>query len=442
MFVVGALVGSLIGIYALIDVVFRSAPLRMTTLYGMTILLGYNLGSFNTWLTMQRGNLTLAESFARDPQALGHAIGACMFTAALLFLIGELFERPVFGADFRLSFRTGTLPIVLLTTFLVLAAYASGQVGYMGLAVGANGHIDPASQLILWWYFPAYAYTVCAALNTTGATRLVAGSMAVIQTIAMVPLGRRQFAFGLLLAMIASRLGKYRLRLPMYKKILLAVAAIVLLTVASVSFLYLRFAGWESRSGATISTGERLEAAYNLLHKRSPIEILSLLGSNVSKRTFTIGFFSDLLEASQHSTPLLGTDMLHNLRMAVPSAISGDKFGISPYAEEQLANMQWGFSYRDEANSLLTAGAADFGFLGVLVYPLALTLMLRFALERVQYLVPLRFAVIFSLAYVYQSLEAESSPVGYFLQIRSTILVVAALYLLARLPAFRLRSVD
>src|SRR5271155_152791 len=41
MFVVGALVGSLIGIYTLIDVLFRFAPLRMTTLYGMTLLLGY-----------------------------------------------------------------------------------------------------------------------------------------------------------------------------------------------------------------------------------------------------------------------------------------------------------------------------------------------------------------------------------------------------------------
>jgi hypothetical protein len=442
MFVGGALLGSLVGIYVLIDVVFRSAPLRMTTLYGMTILLGYNLGSFNTWLTMQRGNLTLAESFARDPEALGHAIGACMITAAVLFAMGELFERPLFGRDFSLTFGPDTLPLVISTTVLLVGAYASGKVGYMGIAVGESGHIDPATQLILWWYYPAYAYTVCAALNTKGVTRLIVSALAVIQTVAMVPFGRRQFAFGLLLAMIASRLGRYRLRMPIYKKVMLGIAGVLLVTLASVSFLYLRFAGYEVRGNGRVSIGERIGGAYDLLHKRNPSEIFSALGTNVSQRTFVIGFFSDLLEASQRSTPLLGRDLLYNLQLTVPSSISADKFGIEHYDEEALANMQWGFSYRDEANSLITAGAADFGFLGVLVYPLAFCFMLRILVEWVQYAVPTRLAVILSLAYVYQSLEPETVPVSYFLQVRSTILLVLILYILARLPSFRLRSVD
>ena len=167
-----------------------------------------------------------------------------------------------------------------------------------------------------------------------------------------------------------------------------------------------------------------------------------MLESNAAKRTFTIGFFSDLLNASQRSTPLLGRDMLYNMQLAVPSAISSSKFGISPYGEEILANMQWGFSYRDEANSILTAGAADFGFLGVLAYPLILSLMLRPALEWVQYSVPTNLAVIVALAYIYQSLEPEGAPVGYFLQLRNTVLVLVVFYVLARLPAFRLRSND
>jgi hypothetical protein len=438
MFVLGALVGSMVGFYVLIDIVFRSLPLRLTTIYGMTVLLSYNFGSFNTWLTMQRGNLTLADAFARDPASLGRAVGVCMVTAAILFATGELFERPIFGTDFCLTFGSGTLPLVLLTTLLVVAAFATGKVGYMGVASDEYGHIDPATQLIMWWFVPAYAYTVCAALNTRGATRVMIGCTAILQTVALVPLGRRQFAFGLLLAMIATRLGKYRLRLPMYKKILLVIVAAFLVTVASASFLYLRFAGWETRSKASISIAERLDAAWDLMHKRSLNEILSQLGANVSQRTFVIGFFSDLLEASHHSTPLLGQDILYNLKLTVPSAISSDKFGITEFDEEGMADMQWGFSYRDEANSLITAGAADFGFLGVLVYPLAFSFMLRFTLERGQYIVPLRFAVIISLAYVYQSLEAEAIPVAYFLQIRSTILLAIVYYLLSRLPVFRL----
>jgi hypothetical protein len=440
MFVVGALVGSMIGIYVLIDIVFRSAPLRLTTIYGMTILLGYNLGSFNTWLTMQRGTLTLAEAFARNPASLSRAIGVCMAVAAVLFVTGELFERPIFGTDFCLTFGPGALPLVFTTTLLVLAAYATGKVGFMGVANDEYGHIDPATQLVMWWFFPAYAYSVCAALNTAGITRLIVGILAVIQTVMMVPLGRRQFAFGILLAMIASRLGRYRLRMSMFKKVLLGITAVVLVTVASVSFLYMRFGGYELKGNGRISTAARLESAYALLQKRSPIEILSLLGTNASQRTFVIGFFSDLLEASQHSTPLLGKDLLYNVQLTIPHIISSDKFGIAPYDEETLVDMQWGFSYRDEANSLITAGAADFGFFGVLLYPLALCFMLRFAIEWAQYAVPTRFAVILSLAYVYQSLEAEEVPVEYFLQIRSTILLVLILYVFARLPTFRISA--
>jgi hypothetical protein len=442
MFVLGALVGSVVGLYVLVDIVFRFAPLRLTTMCGMAILLGYNLGSFNSWLTMQRGGLTLAESFARDPTALGHAIAACMITAAVLFVIGQLYERPIFGREFYLNFGSGTLPLVGFTTMLIVAAYAMGKVGFMGIAVDEFGHIDPLTALILWWYVPAFAYSVCAALNSTGATRWAVASLAVIQAIAIVPFGRRPFAFAMILAMIATRLGKYRLRLPMYKKLLIGMAGVVLIITASVTFLYLRVAGYELKGKGKIPIADRLESAYELVHKEGPFELLQMLGTDASKRTFTIGFFSDLLDASQHSTPLLGKDMLYNLQLTVPSVISGNKFGITPYGEEILANMQWGFSYKDEANSLLTAGAADFGFIGVLLYPILLCFMLRFVLEWVQLAVPTNLAVIVALAYVQQSLLNEVSPVGYFLQVRSTILLLIILYVLVRLPTFRLRSPD
>lgn len=440
MFVVGSLAGSLIGLYVLVDIIFRSAPLRLTTIYGMTVLLGYNLGSFNTWLTMDRGGLSVAESFARDPVLLGRAIGACMVTAAVFFVVGEVFEHPLFGGEFRLTFGPSTLPLIVFTTILILIAYARGKVGFGGIVNDEGGHIDPLTSLIVWWYVPAFAYSVCAALNTTGLTRWAIRILTLIQLVALVPLGRRQFAFGLLLALIATRLGKYRLRLSFYKKLLLGLVGAALITIASVAFLYLRVAGYQFKGRQPISLGMRLESVYDLVHKRGPTEILGLLGENVSTRTFVIAFFSDLLDASQRSTPLLGRDILYNIQLTVPSAISSDKFGIAPYDEETLANMQWGFSYRDEANTLLTAGAADFGFLGVLAYPILLTFMLRIALEWIQLIVPTRMAVITALAFVFQSLLLEDVPVSYFLQIRSVILVVIIYYIFIRLPRFKLHS--
>jgi hypothetical protein len=386
---------------------------------------------------MKRASLTLAEAFARDPAALAHAIAACMITAALLFVIGQIFERPVFGRDFCLSFGRHTLPLALDTTLMILAAYASGKVGYMGATIDETGHLNPAVALIMWWIIPAFAYSVCAALNSTGLTRWALAALSFVQALAMVPFGRTRFAFALLLALIATRLGKYRIRMPIYKRVLIAAVGIVVIVTMSMAFLYLRVAGYQQKE--KISIGARLKVAYDLLGKRNPAEIFELLGTNASTRTFMIGFFSDLLDASQHSTPLLGKDILYNIQLTVPSAISRDKFGIVPYAEETLVNMQWGFSYVDEANSLLTAGVSDFGFIGLIVYPVLLVLMLRAVLEWLQFAVPTNVAVIFALAYIFQVLQAEDVPVGYFLQIRTTILVVLGFYILVRLPKFRLR---
>ena len=122
MFMLGALIGGLVGLYVLIDILFREAPLRLTTIYGMTLLLGYNLGALNSWLTVERGSLTLAERFARDPAALARAIAACMAVAAILFVVGQLFERPLFGKDFRIRFGSGTLPIVFISTSIIARA--------------------------------------------------------------------------------------------------------------------------------------------------------------------------------------------------------------------------------------------------------------------------------------------------------------------------------
>ena len=166
------------------------------------------------------------------------------------------------------------------------------------------------------------------------------------------------------------------------------------------------------------------------------------MGRDTSTRTFMIGFFSDLLDASQRSTPLLGQDMLRNILLTVPSVISADKFGIEPYSEEAQVDMHWGFSYIDEANSLLTAGAADFGIIGVFVYPLVIIFFFRFILERFQWTVPSLLATIIALGFVFETLQAEDVPVGYFSQIRNALLAALLFYFISTLPKFRLRRAD
>jgi len=439
-FVLGSFVGALVGLYVLQDIVLRSAPLRLTTLYGMTLLLGYNFGAFISWLTVDRAGLTLAEFFARDPAVLARAIGICLASSASLFAVGELFESPIFGREFRLRFDERTLPIVVVSTAVLLAGHATGRLGYEGITVGEGGHISPIAALIMWWCVPAFAYSVCAVLNTAGLVRWAVGAFTLVQTVALVPFGRRIFAFSLLLALITTRLGDYRMRMPLIKKLLVVLLGVVLTLTASLGFIYLRFAKWQHKE--EISLSDQIRFALDIMEKRSPLEVLQVMGKDTSTRTFMIGFFSDLLEASQHSTPLLGQDIFRNIQLIVPSVISKDKFGMVPYQEETQVNMQWGFSYIDEANSLLTAGAADFGIIGVLLYPFVILFFFRVCLEWFQWVTPTLLAVIVALAFIFQTLQAEDVPAGYFIQVRNALSMGLLVYILSRLPRFRLRPSD
>jgi hypothetical protein len=437
-FVMGSFVGALVSLYILLDIVFRRAPIRLSLLLTMTLLIAYNLGSLNSWLTVPRANLTVAEYFARDPAMLARAVGACMVASALLLFLGQLYERPVFGENFQIRFDGGSTALICISTALVLFTYLTGKIGFMGAAVDDYGKVSPLAALVIWWSAPAFAYSVCAAFNTRGMSRFVVAFCALVQGVALIPIGRRIFAFGILLAMIATRLGKYRIRLSSLQKLAVCVIGSVLVVTASVGFVYLRVAVWGHKGNYTLR--QRIEFALNLAHSRSPADILQMLQQNSSTRTFDIGYFSDLLDASQRSTPLLGADLVHNLQLMVPTAISADKFGLSMYGEEDMANMRWGFSYTDEANTLLTAGAADFGIVGVLLYPLIAVLLLRTFLEWVQYVTPSKGAVLIALAFIHQMLLAEQLPAGYLIQIRNSLILMGILYVVSIMPKFRLRA--
>jgi len=337
-----------------------------------------------------------------------------------------------------LQFVIRSFLFVVLSTSLILIAFATGKVGFMGVAVTDEQHISVLGEMVSWLSASSLAYSVCAALNTRGLVRLVVGACSIIQLVALVPTGRRNFAFALLLSAIASRLGRFRLRLSLFGKAVMLGLGIVLIAIASIGFLYLRVAGWEHKEATSLSA--RVQAAEQLLQTRTISEMTDLLQSNASTRTFEIGYFADLLDASQSSTPLLGRGLIRNLKLIVPSSVSKDKFGIEPYQEEGQVNIQFGFSYMDEANTILTAGAADFGLVGVFLYPFMIVVLMRTATELVQAYFPTYVATIIALAFIFQMLLAEAIVADYLIQLRNATIFALILYLVSILPKTKIRE--
>ena len=431
-----SLVGGAVGIYTLWDVFFLRAPLRISNMLAMTLLLGYCIGAANSWFTVSRADLTLAAFFSRDPAAVSRAMAAVLLASGVLYCVGEMVEKPVFGEEFRVPLDSRTYLLIILGTLLMLFAYATGSIGFMGLTTGNAGQLSVFSSLSGWLSTALFALAVCVCFNTRSRFQQVfIGVLAVIELALLVPLGRRVLMYAILLAVFALRFGERRIRLSLIQKVIFTGLALVVISVGSTVFFYLRVAG--NGTHQKMSLMERAQKAIDLRETRSPEQIDALLKQNVQQRTFIIGYLSDLLNASEKSAPAMGQDLVGMIKLTIPSALLADK--DRTFQEETLANEQWGFSYIDEANSVLTAGAMDFGLIGMVLYPLLIVFLLRGFIEIAGMYLPPLSSLVVALAVIGTLLEVEIQLSNYFVAVRDGILFAILISIFSVLPKFQWR---
>jgi hypothetical protein len=151
-----------------------------------------------------------------------------------------------------------------------------------------------------------------------------------------------------------------------------------------------------------------------------------------------LAFLAYILDASSRMTPALGRDAMSMIEQSIPSVIYPDKDLF--FSEEGLVDQQFGFGYGDQANSILTAGATDFGFLGMIVYPILIVVVIRFVYEflaRRLGMVPLLFV---ALALIFRMMQTEITFTGYVASLRDTILFGVLISVIMGMPQVRLRA--
>lgn len=436
MLLVSSIAGSAAGAYTLWDLVFRRAPLRISNVLAMTLLLGYCAGAANSWLTVPRAGLTLASFFFRDTAAVSRGMASVLLACGILYCVGEIFEKPIFGEEFRVPLDNRTYVLIVAGTGLMVLAYVTGATGYMGAVTGSSGQLSIFSAFSDWFSSALFALSICVFFNTPkGFQRTIIGALVAVQILLLVPLGRRVLLFAILLAIFALRFGEHRFRLSFVKKAVYGAAAVAVFMVGSTAFYYLRVAG--NATHGTLPFMQRAQMAVELRETRNPAEIDALIKKNVEKRTFILGYLSDLLDASEKSPPAMGQDLVGMIKLVIPSALLTDK--DRSFQEETLADETWGFSYVDEANSVLTAGAMDFGLIGIILYPLLIVFMLRGFIEIVGAWLPPLTSLVVALATLGIVLETEIQISGYFSAIRDGILFAILISILSLIPRFRWR---
>ena len=438
--VIAAAVAGLIGVYMVWDWLFQEAPTRFSTLVTIALLLGYGLGTLNTWLTLPRGDLSLSRFLGLDEAILARGMAAVLLAAAPVCFLGELYERPVFGREFRIPLNQQTYTLVYLGTIAVTAGFFTHVLGFGGIQNTYGQQQGVLSALLAWFFPPLAALTAAVFLTTpTGGRKILTGACALVMGILLMAVGRRVLIYTAMEILFGLRLTGYRLKGTIGKKLLLIVGCGVFLAIGVNVFMLLRLAAQEGHAGVNTPLGARIQVAMNWVEDGTAITRATEANRvNAQKRTFVLGFFADVLEGSSRHTPALGRDAAGYISLAIPRVFNPNK--DLTFSEEGVDDELFSLTYFDSANSILTNGATDFGFLGVLVYPLLIVWLMRFSVEICSRFLQAAPMAIIALGVIFSLLQTENSIDGYLVTIRNMVAFVIILLVFSRMPAIRLRN--
>lgn len=434
--VLASVVSSAIALFTLWDWLFLHAPTRFSTLLGIALLLGYGLGTLNTWATLPRAGLTLAVAYGLSEGILARGLGAVLISASALYFLGEIFEKPLFGRDFQFHIAPRTRILIYVNTLAILAGYPTHALGIHG-ATAAMGHVSIPGEFLGWLYIPSTALAVVAFLTATRRLdRVLTGLSALVLLAMFSVMGRRITIYTSMEVLLVMGLAGFRWREKMLRNVLVILALVAVMVTTSLTFMLLRIAGGMGNTTKHTTLESRAQIAGKLVQKGGAYTLASKsTEANFQSRTFVLAFLANILDASTRMTPALGNDVVGSVQIAIPSVLYPDKPRY--FAEETLVDQQFGLSYGDQPNSILTAGATDFGLIGMLLYPLLLVIIVRIVfnfLARRLSPVPVMFV---ALGFICSMLATEDTVTGYCVGLRDSILFSVVLAIFMAFPTIR-----
>jgi len=438
-FAFGCVAATVISVYTLWQWLFRRAPTRFSTLLAMSLLLGYGGGALNTWLTLPRGPLALSEVMGLGRGVLARGIAAVLFSSALLYFFGEIFEKPLFGQSFRLQIDSTMRSLINLSAVGMLLGYAAHALVIEGPA-SKSGHVSIPGLFIDWIYGPAVALSIPAFLTAkTGRERVLAGLSSIVLLLLFAVLGRRVAVYSTVLILFALGLTGYAWRGKAIRNAILIGFFGAIIAACGLVFMLLRISPLSRANIRSPTIATRVAAANKLVKRGDALAVaVAATRQNVQRRTFVIAFLANVLDAASTRTPALGRDAEDMIDSTIPRAIDPNK--VRFFTEEGLVDQQFGFGYGDEANSVLTGGATDFGLMGVLIYPLILIVVVRAVYEFLaMWLMPIPLLIV-SLSLIGAFLPTEATLSAYSAGIRNEIIFGIIIQILLFLPRFRLRQ--
>ena len=330
-FGIAAIVISAVGIYGFADTLFGSRPLNCSKMIAIGLLLGYALTSVNTWYYARNLVVGMSGFVGESDSTLCVAIALIGISAAALFIMGEWVAIPIPLQVDTVSPTASAKWFVLIGFAIIAVAFAHGDLTYMGQAVGAQGAITVLGTLGEWLIAALFGMTLSVAICTKDRNeKMLFYGLLAAQAVLALPLGRRVFIYTLFLGGITARFCPMKKKGLNFRRGLVIAAGVGLSYVASVAFLYLRFATYEFDRGDKISLSQIVSKARTLSETLSSSDVSADLKENTLERGFILGFFSDLVMRSQTHPTAGGRDLANNLVGGIPGSSGRKKANARP----------------------------------------------------------------------------------------------------------------
>lgn len=421
---VATLICAVVAVGALYILITKPRLLRLGWFLGASILFYYIVPAAyvaweNTFFGLGKANAALR------PESLSVGIMVVLCVSGLLGLLGSICERgtvPKSTPSLERAHRFVIYAVVAGTGFM----YATGHLSLNGIVQQEGGGIPPIASLVKAMCVPISgwaAYNFMVTKNIDIKRPMVLSI--IITLLYLVPFGRREILFGLLTTLLGlsiGGLGEFK-QIRFRSKVLVTIIAATFVSVSSIFFVGMRIHGYRLNKNENIQ--DYIYGSYEVVTNRRA-EVLRSLRSNVSNRSFNIvSYLSTVAKKTHTAEKEYGGLMKTSLVKATPSLLVGEwkySFLAKREAGSALGAKNFDLPETDYANSILVAGATDFGILGMLVYPMIIWIIylsMWVCCNRLMS-IPIKLYVILSFVYVF--LNVETSLSGYFVHIRNLIL--------------------
>jgi len=418
--------------------------LRLAWLLASSILIGYCLGTCTVQFNAMNRGMSPMGFLSVSPSSVAYALVLVLVSCMLLLFLGAI-EKPLVRKSDIIDFNWRHERFLWAALGLILLAYIHGDMTLNGTVVSdtrisvLGGIAGPLSSIVAPLAF-------LGVIRCSGVVRIRAALITLCGLVVTIPQGRRPFIYALLLmGIVGSSMAGRRVRLSGVQKAALAAAGAVLVSVVSLFFIGLRIASYQIGADADHSITSVVRVA-NRTSFKTLNDTATALDENMQERPGgLITYLAQLTRGGDTPAPLLGKDLALGMELAVPQVFyrleGSDKTEVASLGgEESLANESVGLpSDVDSANSLLSAGAVDFGVPGALIYPALWTIFVLVLIAVARSFLPRSVMPVLLIAILNQFLLAENPIGGYISDLRSIAMLGIIWALVYYIPIVRLQ---